>query len=291
MVALVVGGLDELTEPGQPAAHTRRPGLGAMALGRAPPRRTVPRPPAPGRGWPLAAWITTRGSQGGLPDAQACRVWPPAPRAARRGQRWVLGAGGAHATTGQEPWRRNRHAQRDACGPAPAVTPAALGEPRPPASASAFGLPGGHRRAGQGFVAPVAPGPEVDQGPAARPESRVMLAQQAMAWGAMGPRGTSDAPLTWRLTGEGAVAGEAGPRPTQAEGAHLAPAERGLWPRVNRWWSGGLAELIKPHVEGREEGSRVDHGAAPLRDRDWRGTLVRGCLPLKFPLGNSHQAF
>ena len=99
-----------------------------------------------------------------------------------------------------------------------------------------------------------------------------------MRWG---QRGKSDAQVPWRITGEGAFAGEAGPLPKQTEGNHLAPAERGPWPRVDLWWYVRLAELINHDIEGGQEGIRVDHGAAPLQDRDWSCTLVFGCL-LKF---------
>ena len=62
MVALVVGGLDERTEPGQPAAPPRRPGRVARARGPAGGGRQRHAPPvaASGGAWALAGLIKRR---------------------------------------------------------------------------------------------------------------------------------------------------------------------------------------------------------------------------------------
>jgi hypothetical protein len=278
----VVDRLDALTDACEPAAPTRGPGPAAVALRRAQHRRPVTRPPAPVRGLPCAALSTEIRPQGGLPDAQASRVWRPAPGEERLGQRRVLGAGGANATTGTEPSRVDRQAPMAAVVPAQAGAPAAIGQTWQPAGAAALGLPGRHRRTVQGVVAPGATGQEAHQVQAVRHDGGVVLAPQAIHLGAMGPRRDGDAPVPWRRTGAGPLAGTAGPLPTEAQGDDLAPAERGLWPGVDRWWEVRRAALINHDVEDGEEGLRVDPGAAPLQDQDWSGTLASGYLPLKF---------
>jgi hypothetical protein len=58
MVDLVVDGLHDLTHPGQPTAPSFRPGLMAIARGRAHDLRPIALPPARMRGLPLETLIT-----------------------------------------------------------------------------------------------------------------------------------------------------------------------------------------------------------------------------------------
>src|ERR687896_911653 len=195
MVELVVDGLHDLTDPGEPAAHALRPGLVAIALRRAQHLRSVTMPPARVRGLPLEALITDIGPEGRLSDTQASRVGSLAQGEEGLGQRLVFGTGGANTIAGNDPSGGDRHEQMEAFVPAQPIAPADIGEPRQPASPSPFGIPCWHRRAVQGFIGCVATVQTADQVPEEGHDGSIVLAQQAVELGAMGQPGKSGAQL------------------------------------------------------------------------------------------------
>jgi hypothetical protein len=53
-----------------------------------------------------------------------------------------------------------------------------------------------------------------------------------------------------------------------------------------------VAEVVDHDVECSEEGVHIEHGSVPFPSGlVSKPTLVRGHLPLKFSVDNSHQAF
>src|ERR687887_688729 len=119
-----------------------------------------------------------------------------------------------------------------------------MGPAGQPAGPPTLGLPGRHRRAVQGFVAPMAAIHKVDQGPEARHHGLVVTAPQASERAPVGPPGKGRAPVRVGIARERPFASEAGPRPTEAQGDHLPPAERGprTWMNLRRQL--GLAPLV-----------------------------------------------
>jgi hypothetical protein len=116
-------------------------------------------------------------------------------------------------------------------------------------------------------------------------------AQHAIQLGPVRQPGKGRARVLSGIAVERAFTGETGQLPKEPQSDHLTPAERGLRTRADLRRQLRLTALVNHGVQGREEGIRVDHGIAPLQNRDWSCTLVAGCLPLKFQLVNSHQAF
>jgi hypothetical protein len=87
------------------------------------------------------------------------------------------------------------------------------------------------------------------------------------------------------------LAGKTGPSGEDGEGDDLAFGEGGLG-AGGLFWRMRVAKVVDHNVECGEEGVHIDHEeSVPF---PWgsvsKPTLACGHLPLKFPMGNSHQA-
>src|SRR6266516_8199956 len=253
-------------------------------------RGPLGRPPARGRRRPLDALIATIRTQGGLADTPAAGVGRLTPGQDGRRQGLILGPGRSAADPRDHPPRPDGPAPVEALVPAEAVAPAAIGPARQPAGPTTLGLPRRHRRAVQGFVGPLATRQAVPQGQEARHDGRVVTAPQALQRAPRGPRGKGRAPGLGGVAVERPFASQTGPRPKEAQGDHLTPAERGPRTWVKRWRPRGWAALVNHHGPRGQEGIRGDPGTTPLKNRHWSWTLVAGCRPLKAQLVDSHQA-
>src|SRR5215211_2469566 len=88
------------------------------------------------------------------------------------------------------------------------------------------------------------------------------------------------------------LAGESGEVGEDSKGNHFAGAEGGVGSGASLLLRAGVAEIVDHNVECGEEGVHIDHGPVPFPlGSGSKPTLVRGHLPLKFRVDNSHQTF
>src|SRR5215217_4033715 len=86
------------------------------------------------------------------------------------------------------------------------------------------------------------------------------------------------------------LAGESGEVGEDSKGNHFAGAEGGVGSGASLLLRAGVAEIVDHNVECGEEGVHIDHGPVPFPlGSGSKPTLVRGHLPLKFRVDNSHQ--
>jgi hypothetical protein len=90
---------------------------------------------------------------------------------------------------------------------------------------------------------------------------------------------------------EVALAAEAAPPGKDSQGNDLAIGE-GSFRAGSLFRRLGVAEVVDHDVECSEEGVHIEHGSVPFPSGSGgKPTLVRGHLPHKFSVDNSHQAF
>src|SRR5829696_4150425 len=209
------------------------------------------------------------------------------------GQRLVLGGSGGEAEAGDHPRWVDGDEQAKAFVPPQAIGPADVGVASKPSLASALRVPNGHGRGVQSLVAGDASaiwhecqvqGNLLDETHA--------RAHQPIELRAIGQGGESIVQAPSSVAVEVALAAEAAPPGEDGQGDNLAVGEGRLRAGPPFRWL-GVAEVVDHDVECSEEGVHIEHGSVPFSSGNGIGkpTLVRGHLPLKFRVDNSHQAF
>jgi hypothetical protein len=222
----------------------------------------------------------------------ACSRVEPAGRRRSRPTAVVLGGSGGESKAGDHPRRVDGHEQAKAFVPSQAIGPPDVGVASKPSLASALRVANGHRRGVQSLVAGVASGIlherqvqgdllDEAHAPAHQPVELRAIGQ--------GGEGVVQAPSSVAV--EVAFAAEAAPPSEDDQGDYLGVGE-GSFGAGSLFRRMGVAEVVDDDLECSEEGVHIEHGSVPF---PWgsggKPTLVRGHLPLKLSVDNSHQAF
>jgi hypothetical protein len=205
----------------------------------------------------------------------------------------LVGCGSSsEAEAGYDPGRVDGGEQAKALIPPQTVGPSDVCTTGQPSMPSTLTVSDRHRRAIQSFVRrPLG----VQQSDQVHDESFDELrvgAHEAVELRAIWQGGKSVAQAGPCVAVEVPLAREASPPSEDSQGDHLACAEG----RLRTWLlcrQMGVAEVVDHNVKCGEEGVHVEHeGSVPFPSGSGsRPTLVRGHLPLKSSIDNSHQAF
>jgi hypothetical protein len=179
------------------------------------------------------------------------------------GPRLGFGACCPTAPTGPPPHRMDRQQERAAVIPAQPGAPANIGQPGQPSGPTAFGLPRREAGAVEGVRGTAWGRQELDEGQTKGPQRLRLLPHLPMAGCPGGPLGKRCPQVALGIAGKAPCPPKALPWPTQRPGHSLAPAERGLRPRVARRGQGRLAKGLDHDGERSEEGGHIDHRGAP----------------------------
>jgi hypothetical protein len=258
MPALLIHGLHALADSSQPAAKPPGPRHAAIALRGADNLGAIGPPPGLVVGMPLEALVDDIRPTGWGAHARQARMGMAAESKERLCQGVIFGTGRAKAKASDHPPGVDRQEHMEAFIPAQPVAPAHIGQSRQPAGSSALGIPGGDPGAIEGFIGTALGGQEPDEIPQKRHQGRVVLADLPIELFSGGQRWTGGPEMALGIAVKAALPATGLPRPEQGQGHHLAPAQGGLWSRVQLRGQRSLAKVVCHNVKSRQDGVHSD---------------------------------
>src|SRR5213079_2502733 len=226
---LVIDGLNDLTQPSQPASPGFGPAHFTALVRRADHLCTILRVPAAMQVIACKAFISDIDALRRSADTGQTRRGMPPNSKEGFGQRMVIATGGGEAKAGDHTRRGNRGEQMEALIPTNAIAPADIGLSGQPSAATSLGISRGNARTVQRFIQATLRLQLVHQVQTESHDDIALLTLQAIELLALRQGRKRRSQVAQRVAIEGAFAGKVRPLAKDRQRHHFATRQRRLW--------------------------------------------------------------